>query len=147
MNNLKDKFRNAMGRFSNRMYNFMVGRYGMDDLYKFLLYFSIFCVVLNLFVRSKILYYLGLASLVFATFRAYSKNIAARRRENDKYLALTKDIRPFVKLQVRRIREIKTARFRRCPHCHKTLRLPNRKGRHTVVCPNCHQEFKVTIRI
>ena len=35
--------------------------------------------------------------------------------------------------------------YRRCPGCRVTLRLPKRKGKHTVVCPKCGRRFEVKI--
>lgn len=33
-----------------------------------------------------------------------------------------------------------------CPHCGKKLRLPNRKGKHSVQCPICKKSYDLRIR-
>lgn len=35
--------------------------------------------------------------------------------------------------------------FRICPECMANLRLPKKKGKHTVVCPRCKHRFEVKI--
>ena len=36
--------------------------------------------------------------------------------------------------------------YRKCPNCKAVLRLPNKVGKHTTVCPRCNKEFKVRVR-
>ena len=33
-----------------------------------------------------------------------------------------------------------------CPHCNRTIRLPNKKGKHGVDCPICKKHYEVKIR-
>ena len=51
------------------------------------------------------------------------------------------------KLTVRRIKDIKHKRYRRCPNCKAVLRLPKRKGTHYAKCPSCRANIKVNITI
>ena len=78
-------------------------------------------------------------------FRCFSKNIYARRRENEFFKNIFKKIKNFFVLQKNRIRDIKGYRYRKCPHCKAMLRLPKRRGRHTVICPRCKKRFEVKI--
>lgn len=81
---MKEFFRKQRYKFQQ----FMVGRYGVDKLYRALLiFFFVFTILANLFYRvSKITYYafevMGFVLLVYAFFRVFSKNIEARRQEN-----------------------------------------------------------------
>ena len=62
---------------------FMAGRYGADQFSRFLSFVALALIVLNLFVRSNVLWILGLAALVLTYVRMFSKNFARRRKENE----------------------------------------------------------------
>jgi hypothetical protein len=145
MNRFRDKLAHWRYQMSLRMANFLQGRYGFDALYRFLMYFLLALTIANWFLRSPVLTVLEYAVLIWAVTRSLSRRGAARSRENAVYLRLTGRVRSFFKLQRLRITQHKTARFRRCPHCHKILRLPKTRGRHVVHCPNCGQDFTTRI--
>ena len=117
----------------------------MDQLHIALLavYFILFLI--SIFVNSIVIGILMWADLIWMTFRMLSRNIAKRRGENNKFLKLWNPLKARGLLVVRRVKERKISRFRKCPHCKTVLRLPKRKGNHTVNCPRCHQDFKVRI--
>ena len=77
-----------MNRFREKLQRFMIGRYGMDQLGRFL--FKVLCVlvVLNLFVRFGVLALavnvLELAVIVLLYFRMFSKNVNRRWQENQR---------------------------------------------------------------
>lgn len=87
-----------------------------------------------------------LSVLIFMLYRIFSRNVYARSRENEKFLKIWNPIKANGILTIRRIKEIKTHRFRKCPHCSTMLRLPRKTGEHTVECPRCHHDFEVRIR-
>ncbi len=121
----------------------MAGRYGVDQLNKDLLWVYIALVVISLFVPY--VNYLALLVAVWMMFRILSRNLQKRYQENMKYLAFRNKITGWFGLQKRKWNERKTHRYRRCPHCKATVRLPYKKGKHTVGCPRCHQDFQVRI--
>lgn len=128
----------------------MYGRYGTDTLNKVYLGIYIAVVVIyyavSLFIpdtaaKAKALLFLAyllvttvLIILIF--FRMFSRNIAKRRRENDRFCG-------FFKLWRNRFRDRRTHVYRKCPKCKAVLRLPRAKGKHAVVCPRCHERFRV----
>ena len=134
-----------MNDFKNKLMRFMYGRYGTDQLYIALigLYFILFAV--NLFVHSNILNILTWILLIITFYRTFSKNIYRRSKENQVFLRLWNPIKAKISLTARRFKDIKTHRYRTCPNCKKVLRLPRKKGKHTVSCPACHKDFKVNI--
>jgi len=134
-----------MRNFRDRLAQFMYGRYGIDQLYYAFIVISLILIVVNSFFHSSIMGILIWAILILMTYRSFSRNIYKRRRENDKFLIFWNPIKGEVSLTIRRIREIKTHRFRKCPNCKKVLRLPRKKGKHTAKCPCCHNEFEVRI--
>ena len=133
-----------MGKFKNRIYKFMYGRYGYDALSKTLLwvYAGVLLVhmILSLFIDSPFLYLANMLvsfSLVgYILFRTMSRNIPKRREENAKFLG-------FWRLRRNKRRDRKTHVYRKCPKCKAVLRLPKAKGKHTVSCPRCKERFEV----
>lgn len=69
-----------------RFMEFMNGRYGADQLSKFMLGVCLVCLVLNIFTRYRILYLLALVVLGLCYFRMFSRDYAKRSAENQKYL-------------------------------------------------------------
>lgn len=137
-------------RLRERWLRFMQGRYGADELYYCLFLFSIGFSVLSLFFGRfpyiyAVLYFASGGLLFWALFRFFSRNITKRRIENQKYLRFRERLRSRFRLLKNSFREGKTHVFRRCKQCKATLRLPRKRGRHTVKCPCCQQRFHVTI--
>lgn len=125
----------------------MYGRYGVDELYIFLLVLYFVLFILNCFLSSVVINVISFVALFTALFRSMSKNYPKRRRENELFLKLYRPIKSEAILLKDRIKDFRTARYRKCPHCHITIRLPNKKGKHTVVCPKCRERMNVNIVI
>ncbi len=130
-------------KFRERVARFMVGRYGVDQLSKALLWVYLACAVMAIFFEP--FYLAALALVVWMFFRVFSKNIYKRQSENQKYLQISGKVTGWFRLQKKKFSERKTHRYRTCPHCKATLRLPNKKGKHTVCCPKCKKDFDVKI--
>ena len=138
-----------MRRFFERMRmrfsRFMYGRNGNDKLC-----FVVLCCYLALWIVSVILTALGLERmtgviwcvetllLCYWIFRVLSRNVSARRREVERFFG-------FFRRQRCRYRDRKTHVYRKCEHCKAFLRLPKKKGKHTVCCPVCKERFSVKI--
>lgn len=130
--------------FRYRLIQFMSGRYGVDGLFYVLFGVSAILSVSNCFIRSSILQMLVYAIVVYAFFRVMSRNIQARRRENQAVNKLIMGIK--YKYNVYRQRKADYNHvYKKCPRCHAVLRLPRRKGKHSTVCPKCSKEFKVYV--
>ncbi len=123
----------------------MYGRYGIDAFYKFLIGLWFVMWLVNLFLDSYILSGFMLLEALYTFFRVFSKNIVKRRIENDKFCKVKYNVTEWFKYQRDRIKDIKVKRYRRCPGCKVAIRMPIKKGKHTVVCPRCGKEFKVNI--
>ncbi len=136
-----------MGNFKNNLFRFMYGRYGTYglDVINTILFFTyvtlvFVCTVIAFFVHSiwfTVAYLVLTAPLaIWMMARMFSRNVAARRRENERFCG-------FFKLIRNKIRDRKTHVYRKCPNCKAVLRLPKAKGKHSVVCPRCKQRFEV----
>lgn len=134
------KIRQALARF-------MYGRYGVDKLYNFLFIVWAVLAVANVFIGSYIIYLCYTAILIFSLYRCLSKNIYRRQRENAAYLRMAAAVKGFFSILFSRIRDIGTKRYRRCKYCRSMLRLPIKRGKHTVHCPKCQNNFSVNIII
>ena len=119
-----------MERIRNSLYRFMIGRYGYDELGKVLIYSSLILCVLNIFIGNAILNALIWVLLIYGTFRAFSKNIYARRNENDKFLYWIKPWQMKWKYKG-------THKVFRCKSCGQILRVPKGKGQIEITCPKC----------
>jgi len=133
-----------MGNFKNKLYRFMYGRYGTDTLNKVLtgIYIGwvLLYIILSIWIRYTILYLVYLvtttALIIIIFWRMFSRNIAKRKRENNKFCG-------FFRLRRNKFRDRKTHVYRKCPRCHAVLRLPKARGKHNVICPRCENRFEV----
>ena len=134
-----------MRRFGAWLVRFMYGRYGVDQLYHALFYLWLILTVVGFFIRSIIVSAITTVVVVIMFFRMLSKNHAARRRENEVFMKLWRPIRNWFTFQRDKFRDRKTARYRKCPACRAIIKFPNKKGKHTAVCPKCKHRFNVKI--
>ena len=66
----------------------MVGRYGNDELNKFLFIVSLVLIVLNLFLQIRALHVLVVLIIIVSFSRSFSRCFDKRQRENMKYLEI-----------------------------------------------------------
>lgn len=112
----------------------MWGRYGADQLGLCLLGTAAALGVLSwILPLGKLLY--GLLNLVaygllgLYLFRALSRNLDARRRENQSFLCLFRSLRD------------RENRYYRCPKCKQLVRVPRGRGKIQIRCPKCDEKF------
>ena len=151
-------------RFRDRFYNFMRGRYGMDEFGRFFNIVAIVLAVIGIFV--KYVWIAAFAVIIYSYFRIFSRNCAARSAENRKYCSIRyrgrqgnygnngysgygagggyntgstcyADLTPKQKKAL----DHKTHRIFKCPNCAQKVRVPKGKGRISIRCPKCRIEF------
>ena len=125
----------------NWLRNFMMGRYGGDQLSIALLIFS---VVLSVVLRFVPVPFVGLVvylPLIWCLFRMMSRNYSARRAENQVFLKFWNPVSGGVKGFVARRKDSKTHRYFHCPGCKAWVRVPKGKGKISITCPKCRKEF------
>lgn len=121
---------------------FMNGRYGTDDLSKFMLGICVAFLILGMFFRSQFLNLMVLILLGVCYFRMFSKNYAQRSGENRKYLDATWKVRSrFEKVKNRAVQS-KDYHIYKCPSCGQKIRIPRGKGKICITCPKCKHEFE-----
>lgn len=138
-----------------KLYRFMQGRYGSDQLNRFLLWLMVGMVVINLFLGSSVFYLLSVIVLVVSYYRMFSRNLYKRSAENDKYLELKRRVQSFFSNTFDRngchakfntngsniIDESKLYRIFKCPSCGQKLRVPKGKGKICISCKRCGNSF------
>ena len=124
------------------MQAWMYGRYGYDELSKFLSIAAIILILLSAFI--PLLNPIALFLLIGSMVRTYSRNIEKRRRERDIYLQRTGKIKQFFKLRKNMIRDRKTHKYYKCPGCKAYLRVPKGRGKIEISCPKCRNKITRT---
>ena len=118
----------------------MSGRYGFDQLGGFLCIASFILVIVGAWV-SPVLYWLGLILLIYSYFRVLSRNRSKRYAENLKYLSLQNKVVDWANRYILRFKQRKQYRYFRCPQCGQQLRVPRGRGKISITCPKCHNQF------
>ena len=126
---------------------FMQGRYGVDELSRFTMGVSLALIILTMFVNivnrsvGSVLDFLGIAAIVYAYFRIFSRNIQQRYAENQKYLQMTSKLRLRFNKEKNLMKQRKTHHIYACPGCGQKIRIPRGKGKIEIECPKCHTKF------
>lgn len=120
---------------------FMTGRYGVDDLSKFLLGVAVVLCVLSLFLRSGLLNALVFLALIVLYFRIFSRNFSARSHENSVFLKYKNRVTGFWTGQINLLKQRKDYHIYTCPQCKQKIRIPRGKGKIEITCPKCRNKF------
>ena len=133
----------VMQKIKNGLYRFMYGRNGMDQLngallriYLGLFVVQVLCSLLRLGAGVLLLDALLWVLLVVICFRMFSKNLAKRRAENQKWvdwLWSGRSRRAGAKAR----RADQEHRYFTCKACKTICRVPVGKGRIVITCPKC----------
>ena len=133
-----------MSRFKESFIRFMQGRYGVDALGKTINIVSLILLVLALFTRFSLLYFLGIALIIYEYYRMFSRNIQKRYQENQKFLTFKyKMAIKFGKIKniFKPRADAKAHRIYKCPSCKQKVRVPKGRGRIEITCPKCKEKF------
>ncbi len=122
----------------------MEGRYGTDDLSRVLIIACLVFLVLNIFIGFTLLYIVALVLLVWCYYRMFSRNIAKRSAENDRYHEIVSSFTGFFRRggQRQNASQNRDYHIYRCPSCGQKIRVPRGKGKILITCPKCHNEFQ-----
>lgn len=141
-----------MNQLRYRFTMFMQGRYGTDQLSRFLTMIVIVLLILR-WIGNLVLTLPGVrlffsisgyvvAILLFVIyFRTFSRNIPRRYAENQKFLAIKARAAALFHRKGRTAGQRIEYHIYRCPQCSQKIRIPRGKGRIMVRCPRCSMEF------
>ena len=147
--------------FRNRLYQFMQGRNGVDELSKFLNRAGFVCLLIAIVssiltaafqnhamasaVVFRVLYFvfyaIGLALFIWAYVRIFSRNVAKRQKENTCYLYRVQRVKRFFTNKKQEWKDRKVYRYFKCPQCGQKMRAPRNKGKIRVTCSKCKNVF------
>ena len=132
--------------FIYKFKKFMYNRYGSDELSKSLFKVYVLLVLINLFIKINIIFYIELLLILTVLFRYFSKNITRREKENKLFFKIKKILlKPFklVKINI----QDKNNVYKKCHKCKTILKLPlpHKIGFKKVKCPECEYKNKFLI--
>ncbi len=125
---------------------FMRGRYGVDQLNKFLMGLALALIVIAIFIPGRtalasLLDTAGLLVIVYGYYRIFSRDISRRYQENQKFLAKTENIRRRLRREKNIMAQRKDYHIYTCPQCKQKIRIPRGKGKIEISCPKCGTKF------
>ena len=126
----------------DKLNQFMAGRYGTDELSKYMLGAAVAIMLLNLLLRIPLLNTLVVVIFVLIYVRMFSRDIQKRYAENQKFLALKSRFLGNVDKKKQNVEQMKTYHIYRCPNCSQKIRIPRGKGKIMITCPKCGHEFQ-----
>lgn len=127
--------------FRYRMQQWAYGRYGMDELGRFLYIIVFVLLVVSLIPYCSPVVLLSMALLFYNTFRACSRNVEKRKRENEWYLRKTAPMRERRQKSALIREEKRNYVFIRCRKCSNLNRVPRGKGKIRITCPKCGDQI------
>ena len=137
------------GRLAQAFARFMYGRYGSDQLARFLACVSFITMLLSILTRgvgrggvSALFFYLCIALLGWSYFRMFSRDFSRRRRENAFYLDKKHRLTSRIDLHRECFRQRRDYVFFRCPGCRQLVRVPRGKGKLRITCRRCGYSFE-----
>ena len=123
-----------------KLIRFMIGRYGMDQFSRFLMWATLVIMVIGTFTHP-IVYYVGFAGMIYMYFRIFSKNWTKRSAENQWYLRKSYAVRTWFDKKKKLWKLKKTHKIFKCPTCKQKIKVPKGKGKIEIKCTKCDTKF------
>ena len=121
----------------------MIGRYGQDELGKFILSLSLILLIINLFFKTAALSAAALVLIIYSYYRIFSRDISARYAENKKFLTTLDPLRRKFFSSKNKYDNRKVYKYIKCPKCKFEMKVPKNKGKIRVTCKKCGEKFIV----
>lgn len=121
----------------------MIGRYGQDELGKFILSLALILLIINLFVKTAALSAAALVLIIYSYYRIFSRDVRARYAENKKFLTSLDPLRRKFFSSKTKYDNRKVYKYIKCPKCKFEMKVPKNKGKIRVTCKKCGEKFIV----
>lgn len=125
----------------NGFRNFMIGRYGTDQLTVALLVAGMVLTFIGDVFDIHILTLLTYVLFIACVYRTLSKNTLARQKENLIFLKYWNPTKIWMKAKYNTIKNSKDYKYFKCPNCKQEMRVPRGKGNISVTCRKCQNKF------
>ena len=119
-----------MNKIKDIWNRFLQGRHGIDELSKTILIAGMVSYLLGGILQNGLLLTLAMMGMIYAIYRALSRNEWDRNEEKRKF-------NRYIKLWKVKYQERKTSRIFMCKGCGRMIRVPKGKGKIQVTCPTC----------
>lgn len=123
--------------FRNFFNKYLKDSYGWDKLSSFVLIFGLLLSSISRWILPA-----GAALIIWAIWRSLSKNKYKRYQEEEAYESYLSMINHKIRGWKTNFSEGRNYKILSCPNCAQKLRVPRHKGKITITCKNCHNEFK-----
>lgn len=130
-------------KFRDKFYQFMQGRYGIDQFSQFLSIAGLIVILIsNFFGEAEVfINLLGMIIFIYAYVRVFSKDVNKRYGENQKYLYQLDKVKKYFRGIKTSFSQRKTHKVFKCPSCKQKIRVPKGKGNIEISCPKCYTKF------
>ena len=130
-----------------KLAKFMIGRSGPDALFRFQVGAALLLELLAIPLRRheavySLMNYAAFTVLVWALWRALSRNVQKRYLENLRFLELFGRARRQSRMSREKFSQRRDYKFFVCPTCKTNLRVPKGKGEIYITCAKCGNRFR-----
>lgn len=122
--------------FLNKLAYYLKDFYGFDRLSKYTF------IAGALLLATKYLFLVGLGLMGYAVWRSLSKNRYKRYEELQSFNNALLSIKYGFSNRKQIINNVLNYKVFTCPNCSQKLRVPRKKGKITITCKKCGNEFK-----
>lgn len=125
----------------NGIRNFMIGRYGTDQLTLFMLIAGMVLTFVGDALRLEFVTIITYAIFIGCVYRTLSRNIPARQKENIMFLKYWNPAKSWSKSKYNIVKDSKDYKYFKCPNCKQIMRAPRGRGKISVTCRKCGTKF------
>ena len=133
--------RSFFSRLLGSLARFMNGRYGIDGLFMPIVVTSCVCTLLSSFGVLWFFRPIGTLLLLYALFRACSKNYDKRRQELYRYQKFATAFSKKIGFLRQQYQDRHIRKYFKCPCCKTRLFVPKGKGKIQITCRQCGHKF------
>ena len=126
----------------SRIERWMIGRNGPDELGMACTWLALILYIVAAVSGLRLIYWVAIVLLIYSALRMGSRSVAARRNENQAFLAKAGPLGGWLRNPSAAMAEAHEYKHLKCPQCGRRMRVPRKKGKLRVTCPSCGHRFE-----